>query len=171
MKIVFLAIVAILVLGGGGAFAYFYFGNKAEAAVSATDEHEEAAPAKKEHGKKKEAKKGGHGEEAAAGHFVSMDPLILPIIDETGVTQSVSLVVVIEVGDEAKAATVEGMIPRLKDAYIQDMYGALNKHEALKNGVLQVNMIKERLSAASNDVLGEDVVDEVLLQVVQQRQM
>jgi flagellar FliL protein len=48
------------------------------------------------------------------------------------------------------------------------MYGILNAHAALKGGVLQVGEIKERLNKITTKVLGEDMVNEVLLQVVQQ---
>jgi hypothetical protein len=47
----------------------------------------------------------------------------------------------------------------------------LNKQEALQGGVLQVGMVKEKLAAISNQVLGDDVVADVLLDVVQQRPM
>ena len=93
----------------------------------------------------------------------------MPIIDEDGVNQVVSMVIAIEVADANSATTVKNLSPRLKDAFIQDMYGVLNKHAALKGGVIQVNMIKSRLNKISHKVLGEDVVQDVLLQVVQQR--
>jgi flagellar protein FliL len=159
MKKIFLMLGALLLVGGGGAGAYLYFMKPAEAAQT-EEGHEEKAD-------KKEAKK-GHGEGAHV-EFVELDPLILPIIDENGVNQTVSLVIAIEVSDSANAGKVTSLSPRLKDAYIQEMYGVLNKHAALKGGIIQVNMIKERLNEISVKVLGEDVVDDVLLQVVQQR--
>ena len=46
----------------------------------------------------------------------------------------------------------------------------LNRHAALKGGVIQVGIIKKRLNKISDRVMGdEDVVQDVLLQVVQQR--
>ncbi len=177
MKLAILALVGILVLGGGAAGAYFYFGKKAEAAVGETAEHTEAGDAKAEakkddHGKDKKAK-GGHGD----GHggpavlFVEMDPLILPIIDAEGVNEVVSLVITLEVEDEGGQQAVKDMTPRLKDAYIQDMYGVLNRQSVMKDGVLQIGMIKNRLNRISHEVMGEHVVKSVLLQVVQQRPM
>ena len=64
---------------------------------------------------------------------------------------------------------VEHLKPKIKDAFIQDMYGVLNRHAALKGGVIQVGVLKERLNKMSAKVLGEDKVYDVLLQVVQQR--
>ena len=118
------------------------------------------------------AQAGGGGGDAAAVEgpaFVELEPLILPIIDNNGVNQTVSLVIALEAHDAAAASEIELMQPKLKDAYIQDMYGMLNKHAALKGGVIQIGMLKKRLSEISLKVMGEDKVDDVLLQVVQQR--
>ncbi len=41
------------------------------------------------------------------------------------------MVVTIGVGGVSDADKVKAMKPRLNDAYIQDMYGMLNKHAAL----------------------------------------
>lgn len=146
---------ALALLGGGGTGGYYYFMKPAEAAL--TDDA-------KSH--KKAEKKDGHSK---TFEFVELDPLILPIIDEDGVNQVVSMVIAIEVADSYSANKVTSLSPRLKDAFIQDMYGVLNKHAALKGGVIQVNMIKKRLNKISNKVLGDDVVQDVLLQVVQQK--
>lgn len=158
MKKILSIVLVLALLGGGGAGAYFYFMKPAEAS-----QPEDGKPdVKKAEKEKKETDKSKHA-------FVELDALILPIIDETGVTQTVSLVVAIEVADEKTAALVETQKPRLKDAYIQKMYGILNNRAALKGGVIQVDQIKQQLNEISDKVLGEDVVEDVLLQVVQQR--
>lgn len=166
MKMLIMGAAAVLLLGGGGAGAYFYFMTPAEASVPDGEEHAEVAKADKGHGDKK-----GHGGEHGESpyQFVQLDPLILPIVDENGVNQVVNMTVVLEVADQSAADRVNAMAPKLKDAYIQDMYGVLNRHAALKGGVIQVSQIKQRLNAISHHVLGEDQVNDVLLQVVQQR--
>jgi len=162
MKLAILGLVAVLLLGGGAAGAYFYLAKPAEAAAGAQDE-----AAKAEHEAKEKAAK-DNAEGAAGAEFVQMDPLILPIIDETGVSQTIAIVISIEVPHTAAAEQVKHLMPRLKDAYIQDMYGTLSRKTALENGVLQVGMIKERLNKVSDKVVGEENVSEVLLQVVHQ---
>jgi flagellar FliL protein len=128
----------------------------AEASLSEDlDEHKDA--------KKEDAHDNPHYE------FVELDPLILPIVDQNGISQTVSLVIILEVPDAEAKHKVEAIAPRLKDAFIQDMYGALNRHAALKGGVLQVGTLKSRLNKVSDEVAGEDTVHDVLLQVVQQR--
>ncbi len=158
MKKIIFAAMLLIVLCGGAAGAYFYFGKPANASVGENDEHAAA----------KEAQAAKH-EDKSHHEYVELDPLILPIIDQSGVTQVISMVVVIEVSDKHNADIVTKNQPRLKDAYIQEMYGALNSHSALTGGVVQVNMIKERLKKISLHLMGDDVITDVLLQVVQQR--
>ena len=161
MKTILIGLVALALIGGGGAGAYFYFMKPAEAASGeSADEHADETSSKKAD---KEYAKNAHYE------FVELEPLILPIIDEKGVNQTVSMVIALEVANANDATKVQNLSPRLKDAYIQKMYGMLNRHAAFKGGVLQVDEIKEQLNAISDTVLGDDLVHDVLLQVVQQR--
>lgn len=147
---------ALVLLGGGGAGAYFYFQKPAEAAGG---EHAKAAA---------KPKKDSHAHSAV---FVQMDPLILPVIGNNGVSQVLSLVIVLETSDEKYRAEIQSMAPRLKDAFIQDMYGVLSHSAMMQDGVLQVGILKDRLHKISNHVMGDGKVDQVLLQVVQQRSM
>ncbi|MGE4314378.1 MAG: flagellar basal body-associated FliL family protein [Pseudobdellovibrionaceae bacterium] len=151
-----LAIALVLLLAGGGAGAYFFMGQDAVASTP-SDKEQKAAAAKGEHGA------------AETVEFVELDPLILPIVDKSGVTQTISMVIVLEVSSAEQKALVEKMAPRLKDAYIQELYGVLNYKAALQGGVVQVGEVKKRLSTISSHVLGEHVVNDVLLQVVSQR--
>lgn len=160
MKLAVIALLALVFVGGGAAGAYFYFDKPAEASIGPVDE-----AAKAEHEAKAAAAVPG------AEQFVQLDPMIFPIIGDSGVVQTVSIVVTIEVPDELSAKEVERLAPRLKDAFIQDMYGALHRKTAMENGVLQVDMLKTRLNRISVKVLGEDKVNEVLLQIVQQRRV
>lgn len=108
--------------------------------------------------------------ESSGVEYVEMEPLILPVIDEDGVYQVLSMVVVIEVNGIYNADKVKAKKPKLKDAYIQDMYGVLNEHAALKGGILQVGIIKKRLNNVTNSVINDDEIEtDVLLQVVQQQ--
>jgi flagellar FliL protein len=160
MKSFFLVVMAIVVLGGGAFGAYIYFEQPAEASIGDIAEHQEAGETGPDI---VDAKKRSKHE------FVELSPLVLPIVDSNGVSQVISIVVVIEVKGGTNQTLVLNLQPRLKDAYIQELYGVLNKHAALKGGVVQVDVIKKRLSAISEKVLGEGVIEDVLLQVVQQR--
>lgn len=163
MKLAIIGVMALLVLGGGGAGAYFFFAAPAEASAGPMDEAAKAEHAAKE-------------AEAAAAveaqrEYVQMNAMIFPVIGDRGVTQTVSLVVSLEVPDAATAEEVKKLAPRLTDAYIQDMYGALNRKNSMENGVLQIAPLKARLNKVTTKVIGEGKVNDVLLQVVQQRRI
>lgn len=118
------------------------------------------------------AAEGEHGAEGAAAHamtFVKMDPIILPIVDRNGVSQVVSLVVAIQVNDGAKADEVRTNLPRLTDAFLSDMYGTLSQKASMDHGVIRVSALKARLLKISQKLMGDGSVNDVLLQVVQQR--
>ncbi|MBX2833761.1 MAG: flagellar basal body-associated FliL family protein [Micavibrio sp.] len=153
MKMIIIAAAAILLLGGGGAGAYFVLVKPAEASTG-DEAHKEV---------KKEKEKSKHTE------YLELDPLVLPIVNAKGVSQVVSLVIALEVPDAKTKEELKSITPKLKDAFIQDMYGVLNEHAVIKGGVIQVNALKERLNKISKDVAGEDKIYDVLLQVVQQR--
>lgn len=142
---------ALLLLGGGGAGAYFYMG-KSEASVG-----EKAAPEKTE-----------KAEGEAKVEYISMQPIILPIIGRDGISQTVSMVVSIQVSDKTKAEEVKLNLPKLADAYLSDMYGTLSQKAAMQGGVIKVSMLKARLASITKKVMGEGMVDDVLLQVLQQ---
>lgn len=112
---------------------------------------------------------GGGEAEAAGVQFVEMDPLIVPVIDDSGVSQTVSMVIALEVHTPEAKAAIESMTPRLKDAFIMDIYGLLNQASAIKGGVIQIAYVKDRLSKTAAKVMGDDSIVGVLLQVVNQR--
>jgi flagellar FliL protein len=163
VKILPILITAILFLGIGGAGGYFYFEQSAVASFGPEDKQ---ALADK---KQREIDKRTAKEKAENLRFVELNPIILPIIDESGVSQVVTLVVSLEVDGEENAKYAENLSPRLKDAFIQDMYGVLNRKASMDGGMVKVEELKERLNRLSHKVLGEDKINDVLLQVVNQR--
>ena len=116
-----------------------------------------------------EGKRGG--EEAKKHSFVEFNNLSLPILYDNGRSQNVSFRVVIEVPDSQRAKAVEAIKPRLTDAFIHDMYGAWNKDQAYRDGVVHVDLIKNRLNRSTRRILGDENVNDVVLEVVDQRPM
>lgn len=101
--------------------------------------------------------------------YFEMTPLVLPVITNAGITQQVSLLVSLEL-PFGKTDEIKYLEPRLADAYIQDLYGALSSGFAMTaTDVLDVQELKERLTMVTAKVLGPEAVRQVLLQVVQQR--
>lgn len=163
MKYFLMLFMAVLLLGAGGAAGFFAFQKQAVASLGV--ENAQALAAKKARDKAAQAS----AEEVQKLLFVELNPIILPIIDAEGVSQVVTLIVSLEVDSQEKADYVTALTPRLKDAFIQDMYGVLNRKAAMDGGVVKVDQLKARLNKISTKVLGEDKINSVLLQVVNQR--
>jgi flagellar FliL protein len=167
MKVIVIGILALAVLGGGGFGAYSYFMQQAQAATLAgeggVDDAAKAAAAGEAEHKKVVANDPEH-----PLPVVELTPMIVPVIDREGISQTVSFIVSVQAVNELAADKVKYNEPRLKNAYLQEVYGILNRYAALKGGVLAVDTIKEHLNKASEKVLGENVVNDVVLEVVQQ---
>ncbi len=156
MRLLFIIFLVLGIVGGAGFGLYTYVLKPAEA--SETDQVDEVKKAEKPKIK------------VSNYEFVELDPLILPIIDQNGFSQTVSMIVAIEVRSTFHSQFVNSVQPKIKDAFIQEMYGYLNKETALNpGGAIKVKYLKERLNKVTLELLGPDIVNDVLLTVVQQR--
>jgi len=104
-------------------------------------------------------------------NYVQIPAMNIPVIGDGGISQNVSLSVVIETTSVGAADDVRKNLPRLNDAYITDLYSLLNGHDAVREGVVQVAIIKRDLETISRKVVGEDKIKDVLLQVLYQKRM
>ena len=161
MKLPLVIIIVLIAFCAGGAGAYFFFDQPAVASTG------DAASEKIEEKKKKEDEEGT--EAKASNVYYKLDPLILPVINRHGLSQTISLVVAIEVKNDRARDFIKSNAPRLTDAYLQDMYGVLNKHAALNKGVIHLAFLKKILRHVTTKVVGEDKYIDVLIQVIQQR--
>lgn len=165
MKKIILTVVALILISGLATAAYSLFSRPAQAStVESSDAPKEA---KVDGDEKKKS------EDDAKVAFVKMDPLTLPVVSDHGVVQIINISITLEATDAEAAKDIERFAPRLKDAYIQSMYGMLGKKGPAgvinADGVIEVNHVKERLHMITTKVLGEEKVRDVLLQSVQQR--
>ena len=85
--------------------------------------------------------------------------------------QTVSVVVTVEVSSQENMDKVTMFKPRLADAFLRDMYGALSRQASLQGGLVKVDTIKNRLNKVSEKVMGPAVINDVLLQVMHQRRV
>jgi hypothetical protein len=103
--------------------------------------------------------------------FVDLAPLVLPVIAGNNIEQLVQITITIEVSDEGKAARVRFAKPRLADAYLQDLYGALDQRMVLDGNMLDLSRLRDALTRASIGVLGENSFSKILIQRVSQRSL
>jgi len=155
MKLI-LVIAAILLLAGAGGGGYYYFIYNDKAAEDGAEGDKQAH--------------GGVLSMFNQTQYVKLSPIYLPVLDEDGITQTVTIAITLAVPNDKAVEKVKHLEPRLHDAYIQNMYGMFNKKTIGKDGALPVKLIKERLNAISDEVVGDDdIIEEVLLQIVLQR--
>lgn len=103
--------------------------------------------------------------------YVEFNPIQLPIMGEDRIVELVNIALALEVPDQATADRVIAMAPKLTDAYIHALYGAINAEEAMVDGALDVTMLKRRLLQVSNQVMGEGQVSAALVQMLTQRRL
>lgn len=172
MKMIILAVVGVLVLAGGGAGAYFFFfAQPAEASIGETEEHLAAEDTHEKEGAESHAAADDHGEGAPLddGIYSDLGALVIPVIDGRSVTQSLSIAVVLDLHDYKTQDKANATKPRLRSAFLKDIYAVLTQHAATQGGDLEMDVIKERLKVISEDMLGEGKVNDVVIKAFQQR--
>nr|WP_211112430.1 hypothetical protein [Azospirillum sp. SYSU D00513] len=102
--------------------------------------------------------------------FVRMSSVVVPVIGAAKVEQFVTVVVTLEVIAE-KAPVVQANQPRLSDAFLTALYGALDDKSVLNNGIVDIAAVKGKLKETAGKTVGEGLVTDVLLQVVMQRNL
>ena len=101
--------------------------------------------------------------------YVRFNPLQLPLIGDDGIDQVIDIIVALQVPDDAAADQVIAMAPRINDAILRDLYGVLHTSRIMRNGVVNVNAIKQRIVVVAQDIMGDEVVVDALVQGVSQR--
>jgi len=117
-----------------------------------------------------EAKKdGGAVESSGANFYIRLNPMVLPVINEYGVTEIVSMLIALEVSDQRAIESVNGMIPRLNDAIVRALYGQIDKSIYRNGRFLDLNKLKTKLEVVTDKTFGKGFVKNVLIQGVNQR--
>lgn len=145
MKLVIIAIVLLALLGGGGG-AYWYFNMRVDPdALEAEAEEPAADPV-----------------------FIEFSPLQIPLIDGGRVSELFAISLAIEARSAEDGDQVVLYSPRLNDAFLQVLYGVMEKDQ-LNDGTLNMQLVKARVLRACNEILGEGVVQDVLVQAIGQQ--
>ena len=94
--------------------------------------------------------------------YVDIDSLAAPVMREGRLSHYIHLVVTVEVGDEDKIERVENRKPALRDAFLRALYRAPIGGEG-EVSATDLKAAKSRLLEAAREIVGEGVVDDVLL--------
>ncbi len=119
------------------------------------------------------ARAGSADKEAVSGPiFVEMQPLSLPMLpNDNGRARIVSVFFALEVADADSAAKVESHALRLTDAYIERLYGLLERRGVVYDGIVDLGRLKDEIMRTTTEVVGEQTVTHVLVQNVSQQSM
>lgn len=144
MKLIVIVVIVVVLLAGGGGAAYFF----------------------------RDALFGEEGGQPAAKMpiektpdilFVDLETLNIAVIHNRRIEKHVVLQVSLEVVDEDARAIVSKSLPRIKDAFIKDMYDFYAYQTPGKGGV-NVEVIKRRLKRTVDEVMKDNSVKDVLIQ-------
>lgn len=89
-------------------------------------------------------------------YFVSMDPLVIPIIQGNTIAATINLELKIEAKLEFKNK-INREITRLKDAYVRDLHSFFPRLMSDQTE-LDIDALKKRLKKISNRVLGAGLI-------------
>jgi len=103
--------------------------------------------------------------------YVHIKPMIIPVINDNGVEQIVSLILDIHVKDSRTADTLHKNMPRVVDALYRYLYGSLEDGSVKKGKLVNVTKIKSRAVLAVSEVAGRENIVDVLVQAVSQRML
>lgn len=144
MKLIVIVVIVVVLLAGGGGAAYFFrdaiFGE--EGGQSAAKMPIDKTP---------------------AALFVDLETLNIAVIHNRRIEKHVVLQVALEVVDENARVDVSKSLPRIKDAFIKDMYDYYAYQSPGKSGV-NVEVIKRRLKRTVDEVMKDGSVKNVLIQ-------
>lgn len=102
--------------------------------------------------------------------YVRLNPIVVPAIGKEKVEQFVTIVATVEV-DAAKQPQAQAQVTRLVDAFISTVYAGVDDKTLMSGPLINIPVLKEKLTAAAGRVLGPGVVQGVLVQVVTQRNL
>jgi flagellar FliL protein len=144
MKLIVIVVVVVVLLAGGGGAAYFFrdmlFGADGEQA--ATKMPIEKTP---------------------DALFVDLETLNIAVIRNRRIEKHVILQVALEVANEEARVVVSKSLPRIKDAFIKDMYD-FYAYQNPGKGTVNVEAIKRRLKRTVDNVMKDGSVKKVLIQ-------
>lgn len=101
--------------------------------------------------------------------YVSIGPIILPVVTSDGPQQIITMIVSLQVENIDASDKVRQQLPRLIDAYMRALYGRLDKNTMHHGRIVNVDFIKRMVGRATDEILGKGIVEDVLIQAIAQR--
>ncbi len=142
------------------------------------EEHGKSSEGEHKKPEKKHGGEGGEGKKPSSDTtmsgdnvFVRMAPLVLPIINDKGVQQILTIVLTLQVKDFDAADDIHSNMPRVQDGILQALYGGLGEGTLRQGNMLNLPKVKSKIIRSLNKVLGPDKITDVLIEGVAQRML
>lgn len=146
MKLVIIIVSVVLLLAGGGAAFFFLQGQDPDAP-----------------GSQKTAETGEQSNASADPVYLDVKNLVIPIIRNREIQKYVLFRITLEMHDKNTKDEVRLVFPRLKDAFIKDLFDYY-AYRTPGAGGINVNAVRRRLKRASDRTVGKGKVKNVLIQ-------
>lgn len=147
MRIVILIVVAvILLLGAGGGAWWFLMGPGAAKTEELISQISKPEPA-----------------------YVPLRPLVISLIQEGEVTHHVTMQLTLQLYDTWDQEITDRNMARLRDAFLHEMH-ALFAMRIVRQTGFESPLVRKRLVALCDRLLGEGVVADILLRELERRQ-
>ncbi len=103
--------------------------------------------------------------------YVHLAPMVMPIINENGVEQLVTIVIDIQVKDFDTADLLHSNMPKVMDTIMRALYGGLGDGNLRNGKLVDITKIKNKTTRALKEVITGDGIKDVLIQGVSQRML
>jgi hypothetical protein len=104
---------------------------------------------------------------AAAPLYVTLEPLVVPVIENGTVTRHLQIALSVEVAGLSGDARLRNALPRVVDAFTTELYGLMALRFVREGGV-DMPLVKQRLLLAASRELGDGVMTDILIRGVEE---
>jgi hypothetical protein len=104
-----------------------------------------------------------------ASEYYTMPAFVVPVIKGDDVTRQVTFLVTLETAGSANRQKLLDKRPQLQDGFLRDLYGVIAVRPDTE--VYDATVIKARLRRVGDRVLGEGIIDNILVNVTYDRRV
>lgn len=104
----------------------------------------------------------------AKGIYVTLDPLIVPVIADGVVRRHITLQLQLEMKDLESDRRLHVHYPRVVDAFFGELYALLSMRYVREKGI-DVEFFRQRLQLRADSMLGKGAVKNIIVQGIEQR--
>jgi hypothetical protein len=99
-----------------------------------------------------------------APSYVRFPPIFIPIIQGEQVTRQIGVTLMLELKEGEEKQPVEEKRLRLTDAFMRDLYVFFQQRSGMKSNDIDEMYLKDRLLKVADNVIGDQMIREVLIQ-------